>query len=101
VLTHNPNYTVKDAIVVHSLEELDKELEKYNSDDVYVIGGEKIYEQLLDRCDVAHITKINFAYDADAYFPNLDERPEWVITGDSEEQTYFDLEFYFYRYERK
>jgi dihydrofolate reductase len=101
VLTHNPNYTVKDAIVVHSLEELDKELEKYNSDDVYVIGGEKIYEQLLDRCNVAHITKINFAYDADAYFPNLDERPEWVITGDSEEQTYFDLEFYFYRYERK
>jgi dihydrofolate reductase len=101
VLTHNPNYTVKDAIVVHSLEELDKELEKYNSEDIYVIGGEKIYEQLLDKCDVAHITKINFAYDADAYFPNLDERPEWVITGDSEEQTYFDLEFYFYRYERR
>jgi dihydrofolate reductase len=101
VLTHNPNYKVKDAIVVHSLEELDSELAKYNSEDIYVIGGEKIYEQLLDRCDVAHITKINYAYDADAYFPNLDERPEWVITGDSEEQTYFDLEFYFYRYERK
>jgi dihydrofolate reductase len=101
VLTHNSNYKVKDAIVVHSLEELDSELAKYNSEDVYVIGGEKIYEQLLDRCDVAHITKINYAYDADAYFPNLDERPEWVITGDSEEQTYFDLEFYFYRYERK
>ncbi len=30
-----------------------------------------------------------------AYFPNLDEKPEWQITGDSEEQTYFDLEFYF------
>ena len=66
-----------------------------------IIGGEKIYEQLVDECDVAHITKINFAYDADAYFPNLDEKPEWVITGDSEEQTYFDLEFYFYRYEKR
>ena len=100
VLTHNPNYSVKDAIVVHSLDELHEELKKYNSEDIYVIGGEKIYEQLLDECDVAHITKIDFEYDADAYFPNLDENPDWEITGDSEEQTYFDLEFYFYRYEK-
>lgn len=63
--------------------------------------GEKIYEQLLDECDVAHVTKIEFAYDADSYFPNLDENPDWEITGDSEEQTYFDLEYYFYRYEKK
>jgi dihydrofolate reductase len=100
VLTHNPNYKVKDTIVVHSMDELHRELEKYDSDDIYVIGGEKIYEQLLDECDVAHITRINYAYDADAYFPNLDEKAEWEITGDSEEQTYFDLEFFFYRYER-
>jgi dihydrofolate reductase len=101
VLTSNPNYQVKDAIVVHSLDELHEELKKYPSEDIFVIGGEKVYAQLLDECDVAHITKINFAYDADAYFPNLDEKPEWVITGDSEEQTYFDLEYFFYRYERK
>ena len=71
--------------MVHSLDELHKELEKYNSEDIYIIGGQKIYD---------------FEYDADAYFPNLDEKPEWQITGDSEEQTYFDLEFYFLRYER-
>jgi dihydrofolate reductase len=101
VLTSNPNYQVKDAIVVHSLDELHEELKKYPSEDIFVIGGEKVYKELLDECDVAHITKINFAYDADAFFPNLDEKPEWVITGDSEEQTYFDLEYFFYRYERK
>ena len=49
MLTHNPNYKVNDAIVVHSLDELQEELKKYNSEDVYVIGGEKIYEQLLDN----------------------------------------------------
>lgn len=101
VLTHNPDYQVKDAIVVHSMDELHEELKKYNSDDIFIIGGEKIYEQMLDECDVAHITKIEFAYDADAYFPNLDEREDWELTGDSEEQTYFDLEYYFYRYERR
>ena len=87
VLTRNPDYQVKDAIVVHSMDELHEELKKYNSDDVFIIGGEKIYEQMLDECDVAHITKIEFAYDADAYFPNLDEREDWELTGDSEEQT--------------
>ena len=101
VLTHNKDYAVKDAVVVHSMDELHEELKKYDSDDVFVIGGEKIYEQLLDECDVAHITKIDFAYDADAYFPNLDQNPDWEITGDSEEQIYFDLEYYFYRYEKK
>ena len=100
VLTRDKNYTVKDAIVLHSLEELREELKKYPSEDIYVIGGETIYRQLLDECDVAHITKIEFAYDADAYFPNLDELPEWQITADSEEQTYFDLEYFFYKYER-
>jgi dihydrofolate reductase len=101
VLTGNPNYKVKDAIIVHSMDELHEELKKYPSEDIYVIGGEKVYAQLLDECDMAHITKINYAYDADAYFPNLDEKPEWVLTGDSEEQTYFDLEFFFLRYEKK
>ena len=100
VLTLDKNYNVKDAIIVHSMDELHEELEKYPSEDIYIIGGEQIYRQLVDECDVAHITKINFAYDADAYFPNLDEKPEWKITADSEEQTYFDLEYYFYKYEK-
>lgn len=41
MLTHNPAYQVKDAIVVHSMEELHRELEKYDTNDVYVIGGQK------------------------------------------------------------
>lgn len=101
VLTKNMDYRVEGAIVVHNMDELHEELKKYNSDDIYVIGGASIYEALVDECDVAHITKINYAYEADAYFPNLDEKPEWKITADSEEQTYYDLEYFFYKYEKK
>ncbi len=101
VLTRDMSYRVKGAVVLHSLEELFAELEQYPSEDVYVIGGETIYRQLLDYCDVAHITKLHYRYEADAYFPNLDDRPEWQITADSEEQTYFDLEYHFYKYEKR
>ena len=100
VLTHDKNFKERDAIIVHSMEELREEIKKYPSEDIYVIGGETIYKQLLDDCDVAHITKIDYAFEADAYFPNLDEMPEWKITQGSEEQTYFDLEYYFYKYEK-
>ena len=100
VLTHDRSYRVKDAIIVYSMDELWEELKKYDSDDIYVIGGESIYRQLVDACDVAHITKIDFAYDADAYFPNLDEKPDWELTADSEEQTYFDLIYHFLKYEK-
>ena len=101
VLTHDRSYQVKEAIVVYSMDELHEELKKYPSEDIYIIGGESIYRQLVDECDVAHITKVDFAYDADAHFPNLDEKPEWRNTQDSEEQTYFDLIYHFYKYEKQ
>ena len=61
VLTRNENYKVKDAIIVHSIEELMEELKKYPAEDVYCIGGDTIYKQLLPYCDVAQVTKIDFA----------------------------------------
>ena len=101
VLTKNKDYHVKDAVVVHSVEEALEELEKYDTKDVYAIGGDTVYRQMLPYCDTAHVTKIDHAYEADTYFPNLDEDKEWELTADSEEQTYFDLEYRFLLYKRK
>lgn len=100
ILSKSQDYQVKDAIVVHSIEELLEELKKYNSEDVFIIGGESIYRQMLPYCDTAHVTKIDHAYEADSYFPNLDEDTAWKITADSEEQTYFDIAYNFVKYER-
>lgn len=101
VITRNKDYNVKGATVVHSIDEALKAAEAYNSEDVYVIGGDSIYKQMLPYCDVAIVTKIDYAYEADTYFPNLDNDDAWVMTATSEEQTYFDLEFAFTKYERK
>lgn len=60
-----------------------------------------MYRQLLPYCSVAHITKIDRTYEADTRIPNLDEDPDWEITADSEEQTYFDIAYTFLKYERK
>lgn len=101
ILSKNPNFTVKDAIVAHSVEELLEELKKYNDEDIYIIGGESIYRQMLPYCNVVHVTKIDKEYEADTYFPNLDADEDWQITADSDEQTYFDIAYQFLKYERK
>ncbi len=101
VLTRNEDFARNDVTVCHSVEEVLEQVKDIPGEDVYVIGGDSIYRQMLPYCDLAHITKIDHAYLADTFFPNLDEDPEWIITGDSEEQTYFDLEYRFLKYERK
>lgn len=101
ILTRNMDYEVKGAIVCHSVEEVLEELKKYNDEDIYIIGGEAVYRQFLPYCNLAHVTKIDHNFEADAFFPNLDEMEEWEITADSEEHTYFDLEYHFLKYERK
>ncbi len=101
ILSANRDFKVKDAAVVHSLEELLEELKGYKDGDIYVIGGESVYRQMLPYCNVAHVTKIDHSYQADSYFPDLDRMPEWKVTAYSEEQTYFDVAYQFVKYERK
>ena len=100
VLTKNKNYQVKDAVIVHSEEELLEELKKYPSEKIYVIGVESMYKMMLPYCDTVYLTKIDREFQADTYFPNLDQMEDWKMTEEGEEQTCFDLEFAFTKYER-
>ena len=100
ILSTKKDYQVKDAIVVHSIEELLEELKNYPSEDIYIIGGETAYRQMLPYCDVAHVTRIDRKYEADAFFPNLEEDGNWEITAESDEQSYFDTTYTFVKYER-
>ena len=101
ILTTDNNFEAGDAIIVHSKDELFEELAKYDSNDIFVIGGETVYRLLYQYCDTAHVTKINYSYQADKFFPDLDKEPEWEVVADSDEKTYFDLEYYFYKYSNK
>ncbi len=100
VITTKQDYKIKDAVVVHSIEEALQAAAPYRSEDIYVIGGASIYKQMLPFCDIAHVTKIDYKYMADTHFPNLDQMEEWVLAEETEEQTYYDLTYTFCRYER-
>lgn len=101
VLSKDSKLSVKGAQVVKSVEVLMEELKNFPSEDIFVVGGASIYEQLLPYCDTVHVTKIDREYQADAYFPNLDKSDEWIVTDESDEFTYFDIAYEFIKYQRK
>lgn len=100
VLTRDVNYHVKGAVVCHSLEEALKKIEQYPSEDVFIAGGQSIYEQFLPYCDIAHVTYIDYSYEADTWFPDLDQDTKWKLVLETEEQTYFDLCYNFRMYKK-
>lgn len=101
VITHDKSFTCEGAIIVHSVEEALDMAKQYKAENVYVLGGESIYNQMLPYVDTAYVTYIDYSYQADTHFPNLDEDDEWRLEDESEEQTYFDVEYYFRTYKRK
>ena len=101
ILSRDESYKTGDAIIVHSVDELLEKVKAYNTDDVYIIGGDSIYKQFLPYCDEAIVTKVDHEYEADAYFPNLDEDSAWKIVDESDDETYFDLDYKFVTYKKK
>lgn len=75
------------------------EFSKTADTEIYVSGGSMIYKLLLPYCEQALVTRINHEFEADAFFPNLDEMPEWEIINESEpvETNGFEIKFLTYR----
>lgn len=74
VLTRDPAYRAEGASVVHSI---DAALAAAGAvDDVMVIGGAALYRKLLPRAARLYLTRIDAAFDGDAWFPEVDPA-EW------------------------
>lgn len=86
--------------VCHNMEELLAELKKYNTEDVFVVGGAKVYRDLLGLCDKLYITKIMKKFEADAYLDDIDKKPEFKKVWESTAQVEGDTRYVFTQYDR-
>lgn len=98
VLSRNQHFNNDKVIICRSLDELFHELKKYRTDDIFVIGGEAVYKQLLPYCSEAYVTKIENTYTADRFFVNLDKEDGWKLVSESELKTYKNVNFKFLKY---
>ena len=99
VLSRDPQLEIPGARVVHSLVELLDACRAVPSDDLSVIGGASVYELLLPYCREALVTKTLSAPEADAFFPNLDQLPNWRVRRQSEIQEENGVRFQYVDYE--
>ncbi|MFA6866299.1 MAG: dihydrofolate reductase [Clostridia bacterium] len=73
-----------DCIVVDSLESLREELRKYDTNNVFIIGGAMFYRTMLPFCSEILVTKVDANGDATVFYENLDKLSNWECTEISE-----------------
>jgi dihydrofolate reductase len=99
VMTRDKSFQREGCIICNSIEALLEEIKKYDSDDVFVIGGGKMYEDLYTYCSEALITKVDKVQEADTYLHNFDKDESWelVYTSKSHENNGIRFTFNTYR----
>ena len=76
VITRQKNYNREGIIVAHTLEEALEACK--GEDEVFIIGGGQIYKQALPYTDQIELTRVHESFEADAFFPELDEST-WTL----------------------
>lgn len=71
VISAQPDYVPQGCQVVHSVEDALALALSYD-DHPYVIGGAQIYVQTLPFAQRLELTRVQGAFDADAFFPSVD-----------------------------
>lgn len=99
VITRNPDYEADGCIICSSKEDALKKLEEYDTEKVFIAGGAEIYRQFMDDCDEFYVTKIYESFEADRYFPNLDELG-FKVVWESPLQEEKGIKYRFLRYAR-
>ena len=98
VLTKDLDYEAENAEVVHSILELEDAVADTPEDDVFVIGGAKIYEQLLLLCKYVYVTKVDAAFEADRFFCDLGKSGRFELESSSEPVEENGIRYRFLRY---
>lgn len=75
VVTRQSAYVAKGAVVVDSPEAAKEAAGE--CDELMVIGGARLYEQLLAEANRIYLTEIHAEFEGDTYFPELNE-DEWA-----------------------
>jgi dihydrofolate reductase len=103
VLSANAAFVPANVTVCRSAAELTRliQAEPYGTGEIFVIGGGRVYRELLPLCNKAYVTKIDAARPADAFFPDIDKEPGWTLAHTSEPLTHEGVSFCFCTYVRR
>ncbi|WP_332908518.1 dihydrofolate reductase [Paenibacillus roseus] len=99
VMTRSADYVPEGCEIVHSVAEA---LDRYSGADLFVIGGEEIYRQLLPYADRILLTEIDEEFEGDSFFPEF-AKNEWELIDSVKGIKHEDnpYSYYFQTYQRR
>lgn len=98
VMTRSADYKNDSVTLCRSRGELSDVLAEYDADRVYLIGGASMYNELMDCCSEAYVTRTYADGNADCFINPLDGRSGWSISSESEMMTDGGTKFQFVTY---
>jgi dihydrofolate reductase len=101
VLTRSDGWSAENVTVCRSTDELADIININDDEKVFLIGGEAVYNELIDSCDEAYVTRVNADGNAEKFFPDLDRREGWRLVERSAAQESNGYIFTFDRYVKK
>ncbi len=100
VLSKNKNLIIEGVEILNSIETIFEK--KYTENEIFIIGGEKVYRQFLEYADKIYITKVFQSFDADTWFPKIDEN---IWQNNEKSNIFYDeksnLNYQYFNYLRK
>ena len=95
ILTRDKDFSFEGCVIAHSIKEV-FELCK-NDEEIFIFGGEQIYEMFLPYVEKMYITKIDYAFEGDTFFPEVNYE-EWdevsVKLGTTDEKNPYTYHFH-------
>ncbi len=79
VITRNRTYQAEGCTVVNSIEDALKSAGEV--EEIMIVGGARLYEQLLPKANRLYLTLIEIEFEGDTFFPSFDMK-DWVKLQD-------------------
>lgn len=86
VLSRDAGYHANGCTVLSGLDEALRVAKDRNEAEVMIIGGATLYEQTIEHADLIHLTLIQYKFDGDTFFPNID-KDVWTVSDQTEIKT--------------
>lgn len=98
VISSQQNYKAEGCDVVHSID--DALALCQDAEQVMVMGGASLYQQILPLADFLYLTRVHASLDGDTWFPEWSEQDWQLISSEdhqADENNEFDYSFQLYQ----
>ncbi len=93
VISSNPEFKPEGVVVVRSLDEaIDMAATSPGHEEIFIIGGGKVFAESIDRADRLYLTIVDAAADADVFFPEYSQFSK-VISEESHDEGGFHFTY--------